>query len=228
MFRDTLCESRSYPVETTDPTGARTIDELRRTVKELRAMLEAEKIKSRQLARDHEKQLQHLHEEEAKRLDTSLEACMRRKDQEKTVELKKLEDRVAKQQEQDLRQLAREKAEELTKCQKKWSAEKSDAVRVAVEVEKRQSLESAHTSFAEEEAREDKLTRELFVLSEQNSTLEVQVRNLSRLNRAQIDQMRRIKKECDGKIEGILRQHKSEASRSAHTHTPFISQEMVK
>lgn len=215
VFRETLCESRSYAVETTDPTSARTIDELRRTVKELRATLEAEKIKNRQLVRDHEKQLQHLREEEARRLDTSLEACTIRKDQEKANELKKLEERLVKQKEQELRQLVRDKADELSKSHKKWNMEKNEAVRTAVELEKRQSLESANASFAEEEAfaREDKLTREVFMLGEQNNTLEEQVRNLSRLNRAQIDQMRRIKQECDSKIQNIVRQQKIEASR---------------
>lgn len=215
VFRETLCESRSYPVETTDPTGARTIDELRRTVKDLRATLEGEKIKSRQLVRDHEKQLQFIREEEGRRLDTSLEACGVRKDQEKANELSKLEDRLKKQKEHEFRKFAREKMDELNKSFRRWSMEKNDAVRVAVQVEKRQSLEDAHASFVEEEAfaREDKLTREVFTLAEQNSTLEEQVRNLSRLNRAQIDQMRRIKQECDGKIEGILRQQKVEASR---------------
>ena len=215
IFRDTLCESRSYAVETTDPTGARTIDEQRRLVKELRAALEGEKVKNRQLVRDHEKQLQHLREEEARRLDTSLEACSLRKDQEKTTELKKLEERLKKQKDQELRQLAKEKTEELNKSFRKWSAEKNEAIRAAVENERRLSLEDSHASFAEEEAlaREGKLTREVFMLGEQNSVLEEQVRNLSRLNRAQIDQMRRIKQECDVKVDGILRQHKVEASR---------------
>lgn len=215
LFRETLCESRSYAVETTDPTGARTIDELRRSVKELRATSEGEKIKNRQLVRDHEKQLQHLREEEARRLDTSLEACAIRKDQEKANELKKLEERFKKQKDQELRQLEKEKVDELNRSSRKWSMEKNEAVRAAVEVERRQSLEDANASFAEEEAqaREDKLTREVFMLGEQNNVLEEQVKNLSRLNRAQIDQMRRIKQECDLKIENFLRQHKVEASR---------------
>lgn len=215
IFRDTLCESRSYAVETMDPTGARTIDEQRRLIKELRATVEGEKVKSRQLVRDHEKQLQHLREEEARRLDTSLEACAMRKDQEKANELKKLEERLKKQKDQELRQQAKEKEDELNRSLRKWSAERSEAVKTAVEIERRQSLDDSRASFAEEEAlaREDKLTREVFMMGEQNSVLEEQVRNLSRLNRAQIDQMRRIKQECDVKIEGILRQHKVEASR---------------
>lgn len=215
IFRDTLCESRSYAIETTDPTSARTIDELRRLVKDLRATVDADKVKHRLLVRDHEKQLQHIREEEARRLDASLEACVVRKEQEKVNELKKLEERLNKQKEHELRQLAKEKADELNKGYRKWLMEKNEAIRVAVDTERRQSMEDLQSSFAEEEAhaREDKLTREVFMLGEQNSTLEQQIKNLSRLNRAQIDQMRRMKQECDAKIEGVVRQHKTEASR---------------
>ena len=215
MFRDTLCESRSYAVETTDPTGARTIDELRRQVKELRANVEGDKVKRRQMLREHEKQLQQIREEEARRLDTSLEACSVRKEAEKANELKKLEERLKKQKDLEVRQLSKEKADELNKSFRKWQTEKTEAVRVAVETEKRQSLEEFQASFSEDEAlaREDKLTREIFTLGEQNGALERQVKNLSRLNRAQIDQMRRIKQECDIKLDGVIRQHKTEASR---------------
>ena len=215
LFRDTLCESRSYGVESTDPTSARTIDELRRLVKELRATVEADKVKNRQLVREHDKQLQQIREEEARRLDASLEACVVRKEQEKTNELKKLEERLKKQKDHELRQLTKDKTDELNKSYRKWQTEKNDAVRVAVENERRLSMEELHSSFAEDEAhaREDKLTREVFILGEQNSALEQQVRNLSRLNRAQIDQMRRMKQECDVKVENVIRQHKVEASR---------------
>lgn len=217
IFRDTLCESRSYGVETTDPTSARVIDELKRTVKDLRAVVEAEKVKQRQLEWEHNKQLQHIREEEARRLDASLEACVVRKEQEKANEMKKLEERLKKQKNQEFRLLEKEKADELNRCYKKWHLDKSEAVRVAVDTEKRQSLEELQASFAEEEAlaRENKLTREVFVLGEQNNALEQQVKNLSRLSRAQIDQMRRIKQECDVKVESVIRQHKIEASRYA-------------
>ncbi len=214
-FRETLCESRGYPVETTDPTGARMIDELRRQVKELSASLEGEKMKRRQLVREHEKKLHQCREEEAVRLDTSLDACAARKDQEKAVEIKKLLESWDKQKEQDIRQLNKEKAVEVNKQFKKWQLEKNEAVKIAMETEKRRSLDEFNASFSGEEAlaREDKLTREVFILGEQNDSLEQQIKNLSRLNRAQIDQMRRMKHECESRIDEVIRQHKTEASR---------------
>lgn len=215
VFRDTLCESRSYGVETADPTGARTIDELRRQTKDLRAQLEAEKVKHRQTQRDHEKKLHQVHEEEAMRVDAALEACSMRKEQEKNNEMKKLEERLEKQREQDIRMLRKEKIEELNRSLRKWQMQKNEAVRIAAEVERRKSSEEFQAQYAEDEAqmREAKLTREVFILGEQNEALEEQVKNLSRLSRAQIDQMRRMKQECDMKVDGIIKQHKTEASR---------------
>ncbi len=215
LFRDMLCESRSYSVETMDPTGARTIDELRRQVKELKAQYEGEKVKLRQAQRDHEKKLQQLRDEEAMRLDTALEACSVRKEQEKLNELRKLEERLGKQRDQDLRMLRKEKMEELNKSLRKWQLEKNEAVRLAAEVERRRSSMEFQAQYSEEEAqsREAKLTREVFILGEQNEALEDQVRNLSKQNRVQIDQMRRLKMEADMKVEGVIKQHKLEASR---------------
>ena len=215
VFRETLCESRSYGVETLDPIGARTIDELRRQVKELKFQVEGEKMKSRQAQRDHEKKLQQLRDEEAVRLDTALEACSVRKEQEKLNELKKLEEKLDRQRDQDLRMLRKEKVEELNRSLRKWQLEKNEAVRLAAEVERRRSSEEFQAQYAEDEAqgREAKLTREVFILGEQNESLEEQVRSLSKLNRAQIDQMRRLKLECDTKVEGIIKQQKVEASR---------------
>ena len=215
VFRETLCESRSYGVETIDPTGARTIDELRRQTKELRAQLEGEKVKFRQTQREHERRLQQIRDEEAMRLDAALEACSVRKEQEKLNELKKLEDRLYRQRDQDLRMLRKEKMEELNRSLRKWQLQKNEAVRLAAEVERRKSSEEFQAQYSEEEAqsREAKLTREVFILGEQNEALEEQVRNLTKLNRSQIDQMRRLKMESDMKVENVIKQHKVEASR---------------
>ena len=215
VFRDTLCESRSYGVETSDPTGARTIDELRRLTKELRMQVEAEKTRLRQTVRDHGKRLQQIREEEAMRLDAALEACSMRKEQEKAIEIKKVEERLEKQRNQDIQMLKKEKMEELNRSLRKWQMEKNEAMRAVSEAERRKSSDVFQAQSAEEEAqlREAKLTREVFILGEQNEALEVQLKNLSRLNVVQIDQMRRLKLECDSKVEGIIKKHKTEASR---------------
>lgn len=214
-FRDILCEGRALPSETSDPAGARVIDELRKLVKELRAELEGERGKSRQLIRDHEKEIRSLRDEGARKLDTSLESLSVRKDQERAAEIKKVEERLEKQKENELRILAKDHTDEMRMIQRKFQHEKEEGVRLAVEEERRHYSEEFLHVFPEDEviAREARLTKELFVLGEQNQRLEDQVKCLTKENRAQIELLRRMKQEYSMEVESVVKQNKLEASR---------------
>lgn len=215
VFRDLLCEGRSLPAETSDPAGARTIDELRKQVKDLRAELEGAAVKSRQLVRDHEKELRVLREESERKLETTVESLTLRKDQERMAEVKKVEERLDKQKESELRMSAKDHTDEIRRLQRKFQHEKEEGIRVAVEDERRHYHEEFLHVLPEDEvmAREARLTKELFVLTEQNEQLEEQVKNLTRENRAQIELLRRMKHEYSMEVESVVKQNKIEASR---------------
>ena len=215
VFRDLLCEGRSLPAETSDPAGARTIDELRKQVKDLKAELEADRVKTRELVRDHEKELRTLREESERKLETTVESVTVRKDQERTAEMKRVEERLEKQRESELRMSAKDHADEIRRLQRKWQHEKEEGIRLAVEEERRHYSEEFLHVLPEEEvvAREARLTKELFVLGEQNERLEEQVRHLTRENRNQIDLLRRMKHEYSLEVESVVKQNKIEASR---------------
>ena len=215
VFRELLCEGRSLPAETSDPAGARTIDELRKQMKELKAELEAERVKSRQLVRDHEKELRTLREESERKLETTIDSLTVRKDQERAAEVKKVEERFEKQKESEVRLLAKDHSDEVKRLQRKWQHEKEEGIRVAIEEERRHYSEESLHLLPEEEvmAREGRLTKELFVLGEQNERLEEQVKNLTRENRAQIELLRRMKHEYSMEVESVVKQNKIEASR---------------
>ena len=215
VFRDILCEGRALPAETSDPAGARVIDELRKQVKELKAELEGERVKSRQLVRDHEREIRTLHEESERKLDTTVESLTLRKDQERAAEVKKVEERLEKQKDNELRILAKDHADEIRMLQRKLQHEKEESVRSAVEEERRHYSEEFLHVFPEDEvmAREARLTKELFVLGEQNQRLEEQVKNLTKQNRTQIELLRRRKHEYSMEVENVVKQNKIEASR---------------
>ena len=215
IFRDILCEGRAHPVETTDPTGARTIDELKKQVSKLKWELEAEKKRFRQLQRDHEKELKRQREEHEKKLEVTTEVANVRKDQEKAVEIKRVEEKLLRQKDIELRNLEREKNEEIRKIQRRIERERDDSLRVSVEVERKRIYDEFQEMFPEEEmaARETKLTNEVFFLGEQNERLEDQVRSLTRENRSQIELLRRMKHEHEAEIASLIKQHQSEASR---------------
>ena len=215
VFRDLLCEGRSLPAETSDPAGARTIDELRKQVKDLRAELEGTVVKSRQLVRDHERDLRAVREESERKLETTVESLTLRKDQERVAEIKKVEERLEKQKESELRMAAKDHGDEVRRLQRKWQHEKEEGIRLAVEEERRHYHEEFLHVLPEDEvmARENRLTKELFALGEQNERLEDQVKNLTRENRAQIELLRRMKHEYSMEVESVVKQNKLEASR---------------
>ena len=213
VFRDLLCEGRALPAETSDPAGARTIDELRKQVKDLKAELEGEKVKSRQLVRDHESDVRTLREESERKLETTVESLTVRKDQERAAEMKKVEERLEKQKENELRISAKDHANEVRMLQRKFQHEKEEGIRLAVEEERRHYSEEFLHVFPEVMAREAGLTKELFVLGEQNQRLEEQVKNLTKENRTQIELLRRMKHEYSMEVESVVKQNKIEASR---------------
>lgn len=215
IFRDLLCEGRSQSVDTTDPTGALKIDELKRTVSRLKAELEAERLKSKQTQRDYEKDLKRVREEAELKLATSLDAASSRKDLERVLEVRKVEEKLVKQSEQDLRQLRRDKEEELRRVTHRLERERDEAVRLSVEQERRKASDQMQQMLPEDEsaAREARLAKEVFLLAEQNERLEDQVRSLSRENRNQIELLRRMKHEHDAEVGSVIKQHQLEASR---------------
>ena len=141
IFRGLLCEGRAQSVDTTDPTGALKIDELKKHVARLKAELEAERVKAKEAQRDYEKDLKRVREEGELKLATSRDAVSSRKDLERVVEVRKVEEKLVKQSEQDLRQLQRDREEELRRVQHRLERERDDAVRQAVEEERRKAFD---------------------------------------------------------------------------------------
>ena len=215
IFRDILCEGRALPAETTDPAGARTIDELRKQVSKLKWELEAEKQKIRQLHRDHEIELKRMREEHARKLETSVESANILKNQEKLAEIKRVEERLLRQNDHELKTLEREKNEEIRRVQRRMEHDRDDSLRVAIEVERKRIYSEFQEVFQEDElaARDAKLKNEVFMLGEQNERLEDQVRNLTKENRSQIELLRRMKHEHEAEIGSLMKKHQSEASR---------------
>lgn len=213
LFRDMLCESRAHPVESTDPNTARTIDELKRQLREAKAELEGERTKSRLLNSQCEKDIKRVKDEADKKLSASLEALSIRKEQDRAADIRRVEDRLLKEREIELRTLEARKNEEMMRAQRKWNHDRDEDVRRAVREERERCYHEVGVVSEEAGMKEGKLTRELFMLSQQNNLLEEQVINLTRENRGQIDQLRRMKNEHNLEIADILRQHQTEASR---------------
>lgn len=214
-FRELLCEGRAQPVETTDPSAARLIGELKRQVGELRSELEVERLKCRQQAREQEHEIRRLKEESERKLEASVAAAVARIDHGRAEEVRRLEERLFKEHENELRALIRDKNEELRSLHQRMERERERSVSMAVQQEHQQAVEEMQQMVPEGECRrrEHRITSEMFRLNDLNQQLEEQVRNLTRENRTQIDQIRRMRHEHAMELQGIVHQHQAEASR---------------
>lgn len=215
VFKDLLCDGRYLANDAADPNDARIIDELRKQVAKLKTDLEVEKQKTRVQQSAHAGELNKLREDHDKRLDTALESALRKKDLEKQFELKKMEDTLLRQKDQELNTLARDKEEELKKLQRKMAKDAEDQLRQAVDAERKFAKEhiEALISGGPISERESNLTREVFILGEQAFQLESQAQTLRQENKALAEHLRRVKADHDVEIQDLLRQTKAEAQR---------------
>lgn len=170
------------------------------------------------MTREHLVELKRLREEHERRLESSLEAQSVRKNNEKTMEFKKLEESIHRERDIQLKTFQREKSEEIRLLEKRLLAEHEEKLRYSLEQERRLAFNEAQAQLPDEDelvARENKLAKEVFSLGGENMRLEDQIRHLSQENRSQIELIRRMKKEHELEIEGLLRKNKSEAARDS-------------
>lgn len=180
LFQDILCESRAHPVETTDPIAAKTIDELKKHVSRQKADIETERAKLRELQRSHEKEIKSLRDEAEKKLEKSLEALSRRKDDEKLTEISQVKERLLKQNQQELRTQRGDLEDEMRRLERRLTKEREDSMRKILNLERKRTEEEL-SHYVPEDAvmtREEHLKAEIFRLGEEVERLEFQVRGL--------------------------------------------------
>ncbi len=215
-FQQSLCESRSI-LDNLDPASARIINELQKHNNRLKGELATEKFKCRSMARDHLFELKRLREEHEKRLESSLDALNSRKDQEKAVDMKRVEEQLIKRRVNEVKFVNKEKVEELKALERRMQRKGEENVRHALEKQRREIYEEVEMARIPDEQemhkRQSKLMKEVFDLGEENMKLEDHVRNLANENRSQIEQLRRMKQEHKAEIDHILRQNKVDAAR---------------
>ena len=177
LFQQSLCEGRSLS-ENLEPASARLLSDLQKQITKLKGDVEVERQKSRYMAKESLGELKRQREEYERRLDQSLESLNLRKDQEKAAELKRLEDQMTRQKEQEKKLLIKEKNEEMKELQRRLQKRHDENIKVALQQERRLVMEELQGKLPDEEAvaaRESKLARELFSLGEDNLRLEDQV-----------------------------------------------------
>ena len=177
LFQEILCESRSHPVESTDPVAAKTIDDLKKQVSRQRAEIEAERVKLRELQRSHEKEIRMVREDLEKERDRSLEALSCRKDNEKVAEVAQVKERLIKQNQHELRTQRGDLEDEMRRLERRLTKEREETMRKVLNLERKKTEEEAAHHMLEDTVmtREEHLKAEIFRLGEDVERLEFQV-----------------------------------------------------
>lgn len=176
-FKESLCESRAHPVDSADPTAAKTIDELKKQVARHRAEIEAERSKFRELQWSHERDVRSIREEAEKKLERSLDALSRRKDGERLAEVEQVKERLLKQNQQELRTQRVELEEEMKRLERRLTREREESMRKVLDLEKKKTEEELSHYLPEDSviSREEHLKAEIFRLGVEVERLEFQV-----------------------------------------------------
>lgn len=178
LFQEILCSSRAHPVESNDPVAAKTIDDLKKQVSRQRSEIEAERTKFRELQRVHERELKSVRENAEKKLDSSLEALSRRKDDERLADVTQVKERLLKQNQQELRVQRAELEEEMKRLERRLTREREESMRKVLDMERKKTEEELSHYLPEDSVvtREEHLKAEIFRLGEEVERLEFQVR----------------------------------------------------
>ena len=177
LFKETLCESRAHPVDSSDPTAAKTIDELKKLVSRHRAEIESERSKFRELEWSHEREVRSIREDAERKLERSLDALARRKDDERLAEVEQTRDRLLKQNQQELRTLRVELEEEMKRLERRLTREREESMRKVLDLERKKTEEELSHYLPEDSvaSREEHLKAEIFRLGVEVERLEFQV-----------------------------------------------------
>ena len=177
LFKELLCEGRAHPVDSSDPVAAKTIDELKKQVVRLKSEIESERTKFRELHWAHEKELRVVREEAEKKLEHSLEAQARRKDDERLSEVSQVKERLLKQNQHELRTQRVELEEEMKRLERRLTREREESMKRVLDLERKKTEEELSHYLPEDSVmgREEHLKAEIFRLGVEVERLEFQV-----------------------------------------------------
>ena len=179
QFQDLLCEGRAHSVETTDPVAAKVIDELKKQVAKQKAEIDVDKVNLREVQRNHEKEVRSIRDQAEKKLEKSLEALSRHKDDEKVTEVSQVKERLLKQNQHELRTQRAELEDEMRRLERRLTREREESMRKILDFERKKTEQELSHYLPEDSVmtREEHLKAEIFRLGEEVERVEFQVRD---------------------------------------------------
>lgn len=194
----------------------RSIDEMRQHIAKLKTELETEKARYKQLHRDKIAEMRTVREKCEQDKELAVQASQSKLYQEKQVELQKLKDVLNKEKDQEIRQILRYQEENVKHLKSQLQEEKSDAVRVALEMQKR-ALGDGHSTPTRPSSGNSalvvRLQREIKQLKDSKKDLEEQIRLKTIADKEKLAELRQIRKEHKAELNLLLKESKQEGAK---------------
>ena len=186
-------------------------EELRQHIGKLKGELEMEKTRSKQTHRDKVMEMKRIRDEFDLKYQLSLEEANAKFNNTKDAEMKKLREILAKEKEQEIKQIIKFKDEEIKILQKTFAAEKERAIKdFELKLTSASSIRSRTSSIDTSE----KLKLELADLQNHKDSLERKCKEFSQMLTEKNNFIEEMKGKHNREIQRILREARRESSRS--------------
>lgn len=187
-------------------------DELKRQVAKLKAELESERTKLKQVHRDKTAELKRIQENHEKERHRTVESVTKRLHSEHAVELRRLRENLGKEKDIELRQVLKFKDEELKALKQQIQDEKERSKR-AEDDNKKFNVDRNRGNSSEVEQR---LRNDVDELKEQKRKLDELYRLKCAADFEKAELIRRLKSEHEREVNALIRESKREVAKEFH------------
>ncbi|XP_032236492.2 peripheral-type benzodiazepine receptor-associated protein 1 isoform X2 [Nematostella vectensis] len=187
----------------------KTVEEQRRLISKLKAELELERTKLKQVHRDKTNEIKRNHENFERDRQRAIESVTKRLHGEHSVELRRVRDSITKEKDNELRQIVKFKDEEC-KALKAQITEEKDKNKRLEEENRRQLVEKSRDETGDFERR---LRNEIHDLKEQKRKAEESLRLKTAADFEKAELIRRMKSEHEREVNELIRQSKREVAK---------------
>ena len=178
----------------------RMVEEMRQHIAKLKLELDSERAKNKQLHRDKISEMKQMKEACDKEKEHALHTLDSKLLQEKHISLQKQKDTLNKERDQEIRQILRTRDDEIKQNRLTTSKEKEEAVKVALELQKKAMAEQHSNGGPMSHVRPGsgnsvliiKLQREIKVLKENSKDLEERLKLKTESEADKSEQLRKI------------------------------------
>ena len=196
----------------------RTMDEMRQHIAKLKSDLESEKTRNKQLHRDKIAEIRNIKDNYNRDKEDALEAMASKLDHQKHLEMQRLKETWNKEKDLEIRQLIKSREEDIRQIKSQISEEKEDAIRVALEMQKRALTDPGGSNLSPHRPSSNsalviKLQREIKQLKDTKRDLEDQVKVKTQSDNDKSAEIRKLQTEHDLELKKLMRESKQEVAR---------------